>query len=101
MHRTSRAAVFLLAPLLASSGAYAYDQSVRKYCREDYLTHCSQHELGSETLRTCMRRVGRNLSPACIHALVESGEVEAQPAAAVKPARPAAKGRPQQRAERR
>ncbi len=64
----------VLATALAAS-ALAYDSSVTQSCRADYFAHCSQHSLGSESLRACMRNVGPNLQPACINALVQAGEV--------------------------
>ncbi len=53
----------------------AYSREVRRACRADYHTYCNTHAVGSPGLRTCMRKVGKRLSPACIHALKSSGEV--------------------------
>jgi hypothetical protein len=74
MLRTSLAAL-ILAPVFLSSHAFAYSDLVRKHCRSDYMTHCSQYSLGTEGLRACMRKVGVQLRPACVNALMESGEV--------------------------
>ncbi len=73
MLRTFLAAAFF-APLL-TTGALAYDQNVRRSCKADYFEHCSQHSVGSDALRACMRKVGSNLRPECVHALVQAGEV--------------------------
>jgi hypothetical protein len=70
----SFAAALLLSPLV-SSGARAYSDDVRKHCRADYMAHCSQHMVGSPEVSACMRNVGPNLQPACINALIKSGEV--------------------------
>ena len=55
--------------------AQAVSEKVRKVCRDDYMAHCNTHEVGSEELRQCMRKVGGKLSPSCVDALVEAGEV--------------------------
>jgi len=77
MLRTCLVAAVGFVPLLFSGEASAYDDKVRKHCRADYMAHCSQHDLGSAGLRACMRKVGPKLSPACISALMDSGEVSA------------------------
>jgi hypothetical protein len=41
----------------------------------DYFSYCSQHEVGSQALRQCMRQAGPKLSKRCIGALVAAGEV--------------------------
>jgi len=48
---------------------------VKVACQDDYLHHCSAYEVGSESLRQCMRKVGRGLSTSCIAALVQEGEI--------------------------
>jgi hypothetical protein len=55
--------------------ASAVSPLVKQMCRDDYFTHCSMHEVGSQSLRKCMRAVGPRLSKGCIHALKVSGEV--------------------------
>lgn len=69
-----RLAILLAVPVLFPSWARAYSDDVRMQCRADYLEHCSQHQVGSAGLSACMRNVGPNLRPACIGALLKSGE---------------------------
>ncbi len=42
------------------------------------MEHCNTHEVGSEALRACMRKAGPKLSPTCVDALVDAGEVSAE-----------------------
>ncbi len=84
--RLSLAAVFIVAPLLVSSSALAYSDKVRKNCRQEQMAHCSQHDLGSAGLKACMHKAGPQLRPACVNALIQSGEIA---------------GKAQQRAEKR
>ncbi len=93
MQRFCLAACLAAALQLASFGALAYDPSVRQNCKSDYLAHCSQHPLGSDSLRACMRGVGAKLQPGCISALIKSGEVRGTKAsAAVQPAQASVDG---------
>jgi hypothetical protein len=55
--------------------ASAVSEKVRKLCRDDYMSHCSSYEVGSDALRQCMRKAGRKLSRSCVDALVEAGEI--------------------------
>ncbi len=61
--------------LMSSDGAYAVSDKVKTACQDDYFQHCSEHALGSASLRQCMRNVGAALSSPCILALVEEGEI--------------------------
>jgi adenylate kinase len=64
--------------VLVAGPAGAVDQRVKDACRQDYFNHCSSFAVGSEELRACMRKVDKDLSPACIDALVAAGEVSAK-----------------------
>jgi hypothetical protein len=55
--------------------AFAVSSSVKFACMSDYLSYCSQHEVGSQALRQCMRANGPRLSARCVKALVGAGEV--------------------------
>jgi len=68
----------LILTTFVSSSAFAYSEQVRSACKNDYMTHCNMHELGSESLRKCMRSVGPRLEPTCVNALVAAGEVSAE-----------------------
>ena len=69
------AAAGLSALVVSSVGAYAVSNRVKEACQDDYLRHCSAYEVGSESLRQCMRKVGKGLSTSCIAALVQEGEI--------------------------
>ena len=73
-----------LAPALAiaggllavtSSGASAVDANVRSACAGDYHRYCPAYPVGSTKLRSCMRAVGKRLTPSCLDALVDAGEI--------------------------
>ena len=63
----------------AATDALAVSRAVRKACRADYLSFCSQHEVGSSALRGCMKKNRYKLSDGCTNALLESGEVGPKP----------------------
>ena len=65
-------------PVLISAPSAAIDERVRNACRGDYHKFCSSYAVGSEELRTCMRKADKDLSPGCIDALVAAGEVSAK-----------------------
>ena len=46
-----------------------------KYCAYDYRQYCNQDGLGSQLLAICMKDHGKELSPECIKALEDAGEV--------------------------
>lgn len=82
MHRRYRFAPALattalgLAALAGTSGdAAAVSLSVQRACMGDYLSHCSQHAIGSSAVRSCMSKAGPKLSGRCISALMAAGEV--------------------------
>ena len=60
-----------------ASGAMAdsYSKAVTKFCAADYHKYCGEYGLESAALRSCMDRAGKNLSNACVKALIQSGEV--------------------------
>ncbi len=58
-----------------ASQAGAVSTSVKLACMSDYFSYCSQHEVGSQELRQCMRAAGPKLSKRCVNALVSAGEV--------------------------
>lgn len=71
------AAMVLAACLLAPANAFAYGPKVKKYCANDYFDHCHLHRLGTPELRSCMRKAGAKLTPGCVNALIQEGEVSA------------------------
>ena len=76
--RVRLAALSALGLWAASSfgpAAYAVSERVEKYCKDDYLTFCGQHAVGSTGLKRCMEANGKQLSRKCVNALVDAGEV--------------------------
>jgi hypothetical protein len=61
--------------LAASTSAMAYDDKVQKYCKDDYLSFCSAHPVGSTGMRRCMEANGKQLSTKCVNALADAGEI--------------------------
>jgi hypothetical protein len=55
--------------------ASAYTDRVQNNCKGDYLTFCSAHAIGSTGMRQCMEANGKNLSPKCVSALVDAGQI--------------------------
>ena len=77
MLRACPIAIIVASSLLVPSSASAYGQKVRKFCANDYMDNCHIHRLGTPELKACMRKAGAKLSPRCVNALVEEGEVSA------------------------
>lgn len=71
--KTLAIAVAAAAMALPVTEASAVSLKVKIACKDDYFTHCSQHEPGSAGVRQCMRSVGKKLSQGCRDALVEAG----------------------------
>jgi len=46
-----------------------------KYCAANYRDYCNQDGIGSQLLALCMKQHGKELSPQCIKALEDAGEV--------------------------
>jgi hypothetical protein len=59
---------------ISGSSAFAISQQVKVACRGDYFAFCSQHAVGSQSLRQCMRAHAKQLSGGCKSALIASGE---------------------------
>ena len=66
-------ATIVVVPMM-TSGALAVSKVVRKACDGDCLAYCSQHEIGSTSLRACMRAHRKMLTDTCAKALADSGE---------------------------
>lgn len=63
------------AVFVSASAAGAASPRVERACKGDYLQFCPSYEVGSAGLRSCMRQAGKRLSPRCIDALRDSGEI--------------------------
>lgn len=70
----------LILPLCASAGwtQHKYSKAVQNACVSDYKAHCGEYGIETEALRVCMDRAGRQLTKACVDALVAAGEVSEQ-----------------------
>ncbi|MCB1505602.1 MAG: hypothetical protein KDJ47_11555 [Hyphomicrobiaceae bacterium] len=69
-------AIFAVAGvILQSASASAISLSVERACMGDYFAYCSQHSVGSQSLRRCMSDAGPRLSNRCVKALIAAGEV--------------------------
>ena len=69
-------AVAILAGTLSTASlAGPITPGEEKYCAYDYRQYCNQDGLGSALLAICMRQHGKELSPECIKALEDAGEV--------------------------
>lgn len=75
--RLSVLALLGVLPFVISDQAAAYSDHLRQACKRDYIVHCFGHELGSASLKQCMRNAGGSLSRPCVDALVNEGEISA------------------------
>lgn len=64
-----------LVVVLGAAAASAASAKVERACKNDYFQFCPSYEVGSAGLRSCMRQAGKRLSPRCIDALRDSGEI--------------------------
>jgi hypothetical protein len=73
----SALAIAALATTAFSTTAFAgpVTDEERQYCAYDYRDYCGQDGLGSQLLALCMSQHGKELSPQCIQALIDAGEV--------------------------
>jgi hypothetical protein len=72
---STRLALALGTAALCASSAMAASARVERACKNDYLQFCPSYEVGSAGLRSCMRQAGKRLSPRCIDALRDSGDI--------------------------
>jgi hypothetical protein len=79
MHKKKIATVLSLgfATLLAAGAAHAYTYSarVKSACKTDFYKFCPSYKLESVELRNCMQGAGFNISPRCLDALADAGEI--------------------------
>jgi hypothetical protein len=73
----------LSTPVFAQT-AYPVTEEEKKYCAHDYRQYCNEDGLGSQLLALCMRKHGKELSPECIKALEDAGEVTPEEEAELK-----------------
>ena len=62
--------------IAATGTADAYSPQVQRACKADYNKFCPGYPLHSVPLRQCMEAKAQQLSPVCVTALIDSGEVE-------------------------
>ena len=69
-------AITVLAAMLSTAALAAPPTDEEsKYCAANYREYCNQDGLGSQLLALCMKDHGKELSPQCIKALEDAGEV--------------------------
>lgn len=73
--RFSSVSLALGAVLISAGLASAASPRVERACKNDYFQFCPSYEVGSAGLRNCMRQAGRRLSPRCIDALRDAGDI--------------------------
>jgi len=64
-----------LSDAVAADPASSYSKAVQQFCRADYQKYCGDYGLETAALRSCMDRNGKSLSRACVHALVQDGQI--------------------------
>jgi hypothetical protein len=69
------AAAMGLSDAAAAGPASSYSKAVQQFCRADYKKYCGEYGLETAALRSCMDRNGNSLSRACVHALVQDGQI--------------------------
>lgn len=70
-----KAALLIATVAFPISEASAVGMRTKMACVGDYLSYCSQHQVGSPALRQCMSAAGPKLSKSCVNALIADGEV--------------------------
>lgn len=60
--------------VVSATQAAAVSEGVKRACYDDYMAYCPQHEVGSDSLRSCMRGARKQLSKQCTTELARSGE---------------------------
>lgn len=61
--------------VMTTGSAVAYSPQVERACKADYNRFCPGYPLNSAPLRQCMEAKAQQLSPVCVTALIDSGEV--------------------------
>jgi len=62
--------------MIVAAPAFAVSAAVREACGADYKRFCPKYDPNSSKARQCMRQAGaKRLSPGCIDALVDAGEI--------------------------
>lgn len=60
---------------VTSTAALAVSDAVKIACRNDYFAYCSEHAVGSSSLRVCMRKAHSRLSHPCLKELARAKEI--------------------------
>jgi hypothetical protein len=86
-----RSVLVIAAVLFGALSTIAYGQTAypvtdeeKQFCAYDYRQYCNQDGLGSQLLALCMKQHGKELSPECIKALEDAGEVTPEEKAELK-----------------
>jgi hypothetical protein len=60
---------------VGATASVAFSQKTREACVEDYRRLCPSYKEGSPQLKACMESNGNSVSPKCIRAAVDSGDI--------------------------
>jgi hypothetical protein len=60
---------------VAAGEASAHPPAVKAACKSDYYKFCPSYKMDTPQIKACMRSAGGNLSPHCIDALANAGEI--------------------------
>ena len=60
---------------VTATAAFAVSDAVKIACRNDYFAYCSEHAVGSASLRVCMRKAHSRLSQPCLRELARANEI--------------------------
>jgi hypothetical protein len=75
MSNAIKSGTLAFALALLGTGAHAeITPRLKQACRAEYFAYCSEHAVGSTSLRDCMRAVEDRLSQTCVKELAASGE---------------------------
>ena len=75
MPRSLVGATTLALIAVTSTPAFAISDAVKIACRNDYFAYCSEHAVGSPSLRICMRKANSRLSQPCLRELARAKEI--------------------------
>lgn len=66
---------YIMLFLLFTTSAYSLGLKSASNCGIEYFRYCSEYDVNSNEVRDCFKRNGKNLSQACVDALLADGEV--------------------------
>ena len=67
--------VVLASPARRENKSVTISKAVQNACAWEYDKFCNQYRLGSELLDICFKQNARNMTKACVDALIAAGDV--------------------------